>query len=68
MVDGVEMGQGKGYSKKESQQNASKNALHNLKNGKGPYSHLIRSKRKSKKKKDNESDTHNTSGPETQGA
>ncbi|MCR4921864.1 MAG: ribonuclease III [Bacteroidaceae bacterium] len=69
MVDGNEMGQGKGYSKKESQQNASKNALHNLKNGKGPYSHLVKTKGRSNKRTEkNEPDTHHTTTPETQGA
>ena len=43
MIGGQEMGNGKGYSKKESQQNASRNALHNLRSNKGLYSSLANS-------------------------
>ena len=44
LVAGMEMGKGRGYSKKESQQNACKNALHRLKKGNKVYDTLIQNK------------------------
>jgi dsRNA-specific ribonuclease len=40
----MELGKGRGYSKKESQQNACKNALHRLKKGNKVYETLIQNK------------------------
>ena len=44
LVAGMELGKGRGYSKKESQQNACKNALHRLKKGNKVYETLIQNK------------------------
>ena len=44
LVEGMELGKGRGYSKKESQQNACKNALHRLKKGNKVYETLIQNK------------------------
>ena len=44
LVEGMELGKGRGYSKKESQQNACKNALHRLKKGNTVYETLIQNK------------------------
>ena len=44
LVENMELGRGKGYSKKESQQNACKNALHRLKKGNKVYDTLIQNK------------------------
>ena len=44
LVAGMEMGKGRGYSKKESQLNACKNALHRLKKGNKVYDTLIQNK------------------------
>lgn len=41
LIQGMELGKGRGYSKKESQQNACKNALHRLKKGNKVYETLI---------------------------
>ena len=44
MIEGQELGKGRGYSKKESQQNACKNALHRLKKGNKVYDALVSNK------------------------
>lgn len=44
LVEDMELGRGKGYSKKESQQQACKNALHRLKKGNKVYETLIQNK------------------------
>ena len=67
MINGSEMGNGKGYSKKESQQNASKIALHNLRSNKRLYCSPTNIKT-NKGTEVNDSDKHHTPSPETQGA
>ncbi len=62
IVEGIDLGQGKGYSKKESHQQASKNALNNLRNNRRLYNSFVQ---KDKGKKANESDKHHTPTSET---
>ena len=63
LIEGLAMGVGKGYSKKESHQQASKNVLNNLKNNRRLYNSLVQ-----KYKVTHESDKHHTALPEAQGA
>ena len=64
-IEEHDMGIGKGYSKKESQQQACKNALNNLKNNRRLYNSLIQ---KNKRSIPNESDKHHKANTENQGA
>lgn len=58
IVEGFDLGQGKGYSKKESHQQGCKNALNNLKNNRRLYNSLVQKNKR--KKKDEQDKLHTT--------